>query len=291
MAGSTLAARALGRQLALYRTRAGLTRYAAAQVVETSQQTLSRIEDGLKAKVPDLWINALADAFSCSDQERRILLGLAHELRTAQQNWWRGYADQLNPGFDHLLGLEEAARKLSSWRVTAVPGLLQTTEYRRAIAWTESPEMTTEQVDRRLELATRRQTRWQDETFIMDVILSEYVLRDQIGGPAVMADQLRRLADVGQLPNISIRVVPFDAAGHLGSLVGTFVLLEFPKLPATGLAEPPVVFVEGYAGDLYLEREAEVKRYRDALSEISRVALDPDTTRRLLLSIVKEYGQ
>ncbi|WP_281033345.1 Scr1 family TA system antitoxin-like transcriptional regulator [Nocardia concava] len=52
-----------------------------------------------------------------------------------------------------------------------------------------------------------------------------------------------------------------------------------------------MVFVEEYAGDLYLEREAEVKRYRDAFAEISRVALDHDTSRQLILSVAKEYGE
>ncbi|WP_067568493.1 helix-turn-helix domain-containing protein [Nocardia acidivorans] len=291
MAGSTLAARALGRQLAMHRTRAGMTRYAAAQVVETSQQTLARIEDGLKAKVPDLWINALANAFSCTDQERRTLLGLAHELRSAQKSWWRAYADEMREGFDHYVGLEESARRMSTWRVTVIPGLLQTPEYRRAIAWTESPDMPTEQVEKRLEMAGRRQARLADPSFAIDVLLSEAALRDQIGGASVLANQLRRLAEMSELPNVSVRAVPFDAPHHLGSLVGSFVLLEFPKLSATGMTEPPVVYVEEHAGDLYLERESEVNRYRDAYTEIGRVALDVDMTRQLMLSIAKECGE
>ncbi|WP_067538317.1 helix-turn-helix domain-containing protein [Nocardia crassostreae] len=291
MAGSTLASRALGRLLAQYRKRAGLTVYAAAQVVETSQQTLGRVQDGVKSKVPQLWINALADAYGVGDDERRVLIGLAQELSSSQKNWWRAYADEMNPGFDHYMGLEQAARKYSAWRVTVVPGLLQTVEYRRAITWTESPGMPPDQVNKRLDMAVGRQARIRDTGYTVDVILSESVLRDRIGGPGVMADQLRRLAEDGTKPNVSVRVVPFESPGHLGSLVGSFVLLEFPKLPSTGLIEPPVVFVEGYAGDLYLEREGEVKRYREALAEISRVALSEDASRQLVLSIAKEYGE
>ncbi|QDP81406.1 hypothetical protein FOH10_24475 [Nocardia otitidiscaviarum] len=124
--------------------------------------------------------------------------------------------------------------------------------------------------------------------FELDVLLSEMVLRDRIGGPGVMAGQLLHLADMAQRPNVSIRVIPFDAPGHSGSLVGSFVFLEFPKLPATGLQEPPVVYVEGYAGDLYLERDPEVTRYRDAYAQIRRVALDENTSRQLILSLAKE---
>ncbi|WP_228808052.1 Scr1 family TA system antitoxin-like transcriptional regulator [Nocardia otitidiscaviarum] len=38
-----------------------------------------------------------------------------------------------------------------------------------------------------------------------------------------MADQLLHLVDMAQRPNVSIRVIPFDAQGHSGSLVCSFV--------------------------------------------------------------------
>ncbi|BAW07343.1 conserved hypothetical protein [Nocardia seriolae] len=69
------------------------------------------------------------------------------------------------------------------------------------------------------------------------------------------------------------------------------MLLEFPKLPATGMVESPVVYIEGFVGDLYLERETEVQRFRNAFAEISRVALDPDITRQRMLSRAKECGE
>ncbi|MFF0607616.1 DUF5753 domain-containing protein [Nocardia tengchongensis] len=237
-----------------------------------------------------MWINTLADAYGISDDERRVLLGLARELASVQPNWWRPYADGLRSGFDHYMGLEGAARRLHTWKVTIVPGLLQTPEYRRALAWTEFPDAPTEFIERLVEVAVRRQSRLAEEGFAIDVLLAENVLRDRVGGSAVMAGQLGRLAEAGQRPNVSIQVVPYGAPAHLGSLAGSFVLMEFPKLPSTGLQEPPIVYVEGYAGDLYLEREPEVKRYRDALTEIRRVALNPDASRQLVLSLAKEYA-
>jgi hypothetical protein len=74
-------------------------------------------------------------------------------------------------------------------------------------------------------------------------------------------------------------------------MVGSFILLGFPELPQSRLTEPPIVYVEEYAGDLYLEREEEVARYRSALREIDRVALDRLETRELILAAVKEYGE
>ncbi|GAB4587636.1 helix-turn-helix domain-containing protein [Nocardia sp. IFM 10818] len=290
--GSTLARRALGRELKRLREAKKLNQSAAGRVIGVSPQTIGRMEDGLPTKVSDLYINALCDAYAATDPERSMLLELALEVRTTQKSggrWWRAYADEMNAGFDHYMGLEDGASKLAVWKLAIVPGLLQTPEYRRAVAWTEYPGKPSDQVEKRVEMAVRRQARLEEPDFMVDIVLSETVLRDQIGGPGVMADQLERLADVGQQPNLSVRVVPFDAPGHLGSRVGSFVLLEFPKLSATGLTEPPMVYVEGYAGDLYLERETEVTQYRNAFAEISRVALNETATRQLVLSIAKEY--
>ncbi|WP_067689032.1 helix-turn-helix domain-containing protein [Nocardia jejuensis] len=294
LTGSTLARRALGRELKKLREARDMNQTQGGRVIGVSPQTIGRLEDGLPTKVSDLYMNALCDAYAATQERRRAILELALEVRATRKSgggWWRAYADELNAGFDHYMGLEESARRLAFWRSNLVPGILQTAEYRRAIAWTEAPAMPPEQVNKRVEMAMRRQIRLQEPEFQVDVLMSECALRDQVGGRGVMAGQLLRLIDAAELPNVSIRVVPFDVSGSLGSLLGSFVLLEFPKMSATGLIEPPVIYVEGYAGDLYLERELEVRRYRDAFAEIGRVALDQDATRQLMLSIAKEYGQ
>ncbi|MFE3187800.1 helix-turn-helix domain-containing protein [Nocardia sp. NPDC059240] len=292
VSGSTLARRALGRELRRLRITRGMNQAEAARAAETSPQSISRTEEGQSTRLTSFQINALCNVYGASDSERKLLLGLLQEVRSSRERgggWWRAYADEMNPGFDHYVVLERAARRLAIWRLAMIPGLLQTPEYRRAMAWTENPAMPTDQLEKRIEMAIRRQTRLEDKEFAVDVVLSEMVLRDDIGGAAVMVDQLQRLVDLSQLDHVSIRAVRFRTPGHLGSLVGSFALLEFPKLPVTGLVEPPMVFVEGYAGDLYLEREGEVDRYRNAFGEIARVALDQDTTRQLILSIVEEF--
>ncbi|MEV6095915.1 helix-turn-helix transcriptional regulator [Nocardia sp. NPDC051981] len=292
--GSTMARRALGRELKRLREAKRMRQSEAARAIGVSPQTIGRMEDGLPTKVSDLYINVLCNTYEATAGQRAMLLELALEVRTTHKSgggWWRAYADEMREGFDHYMGLEEAARRISVWKVTIIPGLLQTPEYRRALAWTETPGVQTGPVEKRVAMVVRRQARLDDPDFVVDVVLSEMTLRDRIGGAGVMAAQLRHLAEVGEFPNVSVRVVPFDTSGHLGSVTGSFVLLEFPKMSATGLIEPPVVFVEEYAGDLYLEREAEVKPYRNAFAEISRVALDHDTSRQFILSIAKEYGE
>ncbi|KZM73389.1 helix-turn-helix domain-containing protein [Nocardia terpenica] len=293
-AGSTLARRALGRELLRLRTKNDLTKADAARAAEVSPQSIGRTEEGLATRITALQTNALCNLFGATKEERKMLLGLVAEIRSTEKSkygWWRAYLDQLADDFNHYLALEDAARRLTAWRVTIIPGLLQTPEYRRAIAWAESPNAPAEDIEKRIEWATRRQARLEDPNFTLDVFLSEAVLRDEVGGPAVMNDQLRHLVNMSERPNVSMRIVPLGGPTNLGSYVGSFSYLEFPALGESKHVEPPIVYIEEYAGDLYLDREGEVARYERALQAIGRVALDQDQSRREILEAAEEYAE
>lgn len=294
MAGSTLARRSLGRRLRQLREAAKMSQSAAGRAVELSPQSIGRLEDGQATRTSSLHINALCDAYHASDGDRKLLLALGSEAREAHKTggkWWRAYEDEIPTFFNHYISLEDSASQLTFWSTNVIPGLLQTGDYRRVVAWTENPTWTHDEVERRVELAAKRQRRLQDPKAQILVLLHEVVLRNQIGSIAVMEEQLRRLATLSEYPNITIQVVPFKASNHFGMLAGPFVLLDFPVLPATKLQEPSVVFVEGFVGSLYLERESEVDQYRRAAQQIRRVALDPIQSRDLILEIAREYAQ
>lgn len=288
---STLASRAIGRELRRLRIAKGIGQSRAARIAELSPQSIGRLEEGQNTRITSFQINALCDAYAASDEERRVVLDLAREARAAREGktgWWRAYLDAVIENFNHYLALEEAANAATFWKLGIVPGLLQTPEYRRAIAWAETPNAPSDEIEKRVELATRRQARLEDPEFSVEVFLAEGVLRNQVGGRGVMEGQARHLAEIAELPNVSIQVLPFDARSILGLLAGSFVLMEFPPLPHSKAMEPPIVYVEGYAGDLYLEREEEVDRYRRVLAELRRVALDGYKSRDFVLAVAKE---
>ncbi|MFI5782964.1 helix-turn-helix domain-containing protein [Nocardia sp. NPDC051570] len=294
MSGSTLASRVLGRQLQKFRERAGLSQNVMARAAETSPQTYGRLEDGVKHNVPSMMINALCDRLRVSDSERRFLLSLGEEVRHVHKfggKWWRADIDEISSEFDHYMCLHDSARRLTTWSLNLVPGLLQTAGYRREIAWAENPLWTPEQVDHCLSLMTRRQERLTDSSFEVEAILSEMILRQMIGSTSVMADQLLHLVELGDRPNVTIRVAPFGVANAIGPVAGSFVWMDFSQLPSTKLQEPPAVYVEEYVGRLYLERREEIAPYRDALTRIRRIALNTDETRNLILAIAREYSE
>ncbi|WP_255218546.1 helix-turn-helix domain-containing protein [Nocardia carnea] len=291
--GSTLPKRALGRELRRLRERSGTNQAAAARAIEVSPQTIGRLEDGHASRPTTLQINGLCDRYGASDEERRFLLDLLQDSRTAKQSgagWWRAYADQIPADFNHYLALESAACHITSWQVTLLPGLLQTPGYRRALLWAAHPDWSTDDVERRIELAAARQEQLVGTGCRMTVLLSEAVLRHGVGGAGIMAEQLLHLRAMTELPAFSLRVVPFMARSLMGLIARSFVLFRFPVPSNTKIAEPPVVYVEGFAGSLYLERAGEISLYQGALREIERVALNEDETRELVSGVVKEFA-
>ncbi|NKY36455.1 helix-turn-helix domain-containing protein [Nocardia speluncae] len=288
---STLPRRALGRQLRKLRERAGYTQSAASRVAEISPQSYGRIEDGWQTKVTDLGLNALANAYEATDGERRLLLDLAREIREATASgggWWRAYADAMVSGFDHYLALEEAANWVTSWQTTVVPGLLQTRDYRQALTWALNPNQSSDDVNRTLDLAQRRQNLLDRPDFKFEAMLTEAVLRYNVGSSSVMADQVKHLLDRSDMPGVEVRIVPNTETSPVGLLSRSFVLFSFPPLHASKLQEPPVAYMEGFTGNLFVERDIEVAEYSREAERIRHVALSPSASKDLMLRISEE---
>jgi hypothetical protein len=64
---------------------------------------------------------------------------------------------------------------------------------------------------------------------------------------------------------------------------GEFVILDFPDPE-----DPPVAYVEGLMGDLYLESEGELELFHDAWTHVVEEALNVDDSLALLGVLAKE---
>ncbi|MEU8270125.1 DUF5753 domain-containing protein, partial [Sphaerisporangium sp. NPDC049002] len=107
-------------------------------------------------------------------------------------------------------------------------------------------------------------------------VISEAVLHQRFAvRPDTMRDQLRRLREVSDLPNITLQIMPLDAAPHPGS-AGGFSLVGFPD------AMPDVVLLENLIGASYVENVAEVKTFADAFNRIVATALSVDDSVALI---------
>ncbi|MGX1811824.1 DUF5753 domain-containing protein [Nocardia sp. NPDC055321] len=294
---STVSRRAFGKFLRQIREEAKVSSLSAGLHIETSKQTLLRMEDGIPTKIATSQIAQLLDLYKVRPDVRSEALRLWGEVREQakqqkmqgnSKGFWQPYADQIAPHFPHFLRLEAAADRAIAHQLVLVPGLLQTADYRRALARLEVPGLSAVNVERRIELVERRQARLSEGKFAMDVLLSEAALRHQPATSAVMAAQMRWLVEVSNRDNISVRVVPFSTSPHRGLVIQSFHMLEFPRSEG-GLVEPTVVYLEGAVGALYHEQPDVVGRYQEAISALRAVALSEAGTRDLVLRVAKEY--
>ncbi|MEV6071031.1 helix-turn-helix transcriptional regulator [Nocardia sp. NPDC052001] len=297
MAGVTVSSRAFGGFLRRIREDAHLTRLTAGLEIEVSPQVLIRLEGGQPTKVTTLQLERLLDLYNTPEAQRNEALklwqGIREQVKTARlqgnsRGFWQSYADQYVAHFPHYLRLEQAANRVTAHQLVLVPGLLQTSDYRRALARLEDPGLSAVNVERRIELAERRQVRLAEPEFTMNVFLSEAVLRHQPAARAVMSAQLYWLAEVGNRDNVSVRVIPFSTGPHQGLTIQSFHMLEFPCLES-GLVEPTVVYLEGAVGALYHEQSDVVDQYQQAISALRAVALSEVDTRDMVLQVAKEY--
>lgn len=287
--GSTLPRRQLGRYLRNGREECGLTLHQAAALIQRSASTLQRIERGMVAHLREVDIDALCKVYGFDEEASVAMKALA--VQGNEYSWWCEYGDVIPQNFDFYVGLEAAAQRLVSYEPELIPGLLQTPAYGSALMRASHPEDSEEEHARRVQLRIRRQARITRKyrPACLDVILRESALHGVVGGPKVMAVQLRYLADMSTRDNVEVQVLPFSCGFPLGEAVGPFVILEFDAIRKGEAAEPPVVYTECFTGGLYLTKSSAVHRYHQAYQDLRRSALDATASRDRLRQIAKEY--
>ncbi|QYN37815.1 helix-turn-helix domain-containing protein [Pseudonocardia sp. DSM 110487] len=289
--GSTVPRRQLGRYLRDLRGQARLTVRAAAEALEWSEAKIWRIETG-QTSMRSLDVEQMCRIYDAPADLTEGLMALAKE--TKAKGWWLSYGGDVIPeGFDVYIGLEEAASRLLWYEAELVPGLLQTADYARTLIRADNPGVDDDEIERRVQLRIARQSLITRVTAAPElrVVLNESILRRPVGGTAVIRAQLARLVEVSDLPNVALKVLPFDIGMHAGIMSGPFVVLEFPVSGNGRASEPPTVYVDGFTGSLFLDKAGEIARYRTAFADIWTAAVDEAASRDLILKTVEEFNQ
>lgn len=282
--------RKLGAELRRLRTNAGLTLDEVAEQMTCSTSKISRLETGKGIpKLPD--VRELIRIYGVSTEaERDALLGLVREGR--EHGWWEPLTEGLTPerfvldSPSRYPALEASAVSVRSFDIALFHGLLQTPDYTRALLGALLSRHTPHELDQLVALRTRRQQALfePENPLHLEVVLDEGVLRRVVGSPRIMADQLAVMLERAQLPTVTIQVVPL-AAGFHRAHVGSFGLLKFPPGGGTD-----VVYIEGHAGESYLENGSDVERYRSIFQDVVDCALSPEKSREVIARYRGEYA-
>ncbi|WP_344171647.1 helix-turn-helix transcriptional regulator [Pilimelia columellifera] len=287
--------RHIGRRFEALRLRAGLTQAQAAEALERGRATIGRIEDGderVRFRTND--VRAMLDLYGAPEAEREVLLGMTAETRNGRhKSWWHDYTETELPNwFGLYVSLEDGAETIRQFEAELVPGLLQTRAYAEELTGIPDGYLDAQERERRVNVRMERQSvLTRPRAPRLDVILSEAVLRREVGGAARMADQLDSLIESSKQANISVRVVPFAAGVHGGmAAVAPFTILDFPVDRLSGEPiEPPMAYAESLTGAMYLTRNDEVRAYQGVWNDLERRALDETSSKDMITTICKEY--
>ncbi|MCI4066083.1 helix-turn-helix domain-containing protein [Micromonospora sp. R77] len=271
----TVRLRRLAAELRGLRTAAGLTRDEVSEQTGINPATLYRIETA-KVRPQRRTLMAMLDKYGVTDEDKRSEL-IALSRQAAQLGWLQAYESELPELYTTYISFEAEARSVRNYESLFVPGLLQTENYARAVIRGVLPLATDADVQARVEARMQRQESLRKtEPLRLWAILDEAVLHRLTGGPAVMAEQLDALVTAACQPHVTLQVIPFTSGAHAG-MPGSFVVMDFPDP-----ADPALVYVDSMAGDLFLEREADVRRYTSTFEHLRATALDPSSSIKLI---------
>jgi len=264
-----LSRRTLGTELRRLREVAGVAVSRAAEELDCSISKISRIETGLSTpRRPE--IDTLVRLYEAPDS-RDELVQLAGEGKQAA--WYDSYGDLLAPGsaLHRFIGLEAGASLVRSYSSAAIPGLLQTAGYSRAIVTASRPGVSSDELETmvRMRLDRKRVLTRRPEPLRVSALLDESVLRRPAHGPGVMREQVEHLCHVvaAGSPEIDLRLLPFGVGLH-GLLGGAFQILSFDH------GESDVIFFEGQEGGGLHEKPDVVRAHAERLDAAWKQGLE-----------------
>jgi transcriptional regulator with XRE-family HTH domain len=291
--------RLLGSALRGYRESLGYNLDEAARVLECDRSKISRIETGDRGIRPKE-LRELLTEYGVPSAEQEALLAVAHRGR--EDGWWLDYRDVLSAGAQDYVIMEVAATDILIYEANQVPDLLQTPDYIRAVADADARYTSAEQRAHAMEVKLNRQhVVVAGNAPGLDVVITEGALRQTVGPPRVMREQLARLAAVAETGfadgqrdgevrdarrcRASLRVLPFAAGAQAAAGCGSVTLLQFAETPEIG-----VVHLAALSGGVSLDDREEVSRYLRTFAQLRSAALSPRRSAQLIRAVAKSYN-
>lgn len=274
----TVRSRRLGMLLRGIREERGLTLQQAARLLNRTPSSLSKLETGTRGIRRPALENMLDRYEVSGTADREALFALARD--SGKKGWWQRYEGTLSPSTLDYISLEADAAAIQSFQLHLIPGLLQTEAYTRALITSSISPSQPLDVDGLTAIRLRRQRiLTAPDPPRLWAIVSEAVLRQQVGGSGVMRAQLRRLSEVYELGNVTLQVLPFAAGAHPGHN-GSFTTLTTSDLT--------VVLVENLTTGWYLEEAADIRGHDLAFDHLRAAALSPSGSRSMIERLVSE---
>ncbi|MEU9332438.1 helix-turn-helix transcriptional regulator [Streptomyces sp. NPDC048290] len=253
-----------GNEVRLARESMGMSRADFGKEATCGYSLVAKVEQGQRVP-PREFAEACDRVFPNAGGRFMRLWPLA--LKYAFPPWFRPYVE-----------LEEKATAIRMFHPVLLPGLAQTEEYARAILragrCTDLDNLLTARLARQRILSRDKPTRlW--------LVLEEAVLKNVVGGPDVMREQLARLRGIAENPVHRVQIIR-NTGQYRASAASPFGLLSF----ATGT---DVVHVDGFPTGYVLAEQADVGAAQEAYDLLTALAAPPDESAELIDSVAKDW--
>jgi transcriptional regulator with XRE-family HTH domain len=240
-----------------------------------SAAKIGRLETGRRGANPRD-VRDLCEYYEVDSVERDRLVAMARDIQRDPSLQW------VTDAYAEYIALESIAGAVRIYEPMFIPGLMQTSEYYRAIVATDlnaalRPEFTNDWLQTSIEIRRKRQSRLTGENpLTCSAFLDENVIRRRVGSGQVMSDQLAHLIELSHTANVEIRVIPASIGVYPGCESSGFNLLDFARGDhLMGNA----CYVEGLVSVLWAEQTAEREHIWDIFAHLEGIALDVNESR------------
>lgn len=273
---TTPRARALAAALRSARENAGVGQRELARQLGMKHPQISYWERGQRLpKLED--VAGILACLGVVGAERGRILEIARNA--TEHNWLTAGTPGMSPGLAGVLDCEKTARAITDWSLSVVPGLLQTSDYARAIM--VAADLPSSEIEPRVMMRmARRDVLTRRTPAELTALVGEDALREVIGSDDITADQLRHLLTLSEMSTVTLRVVPARCGWHPG-LCGPFVIYDFDDTPS-------IVHLEHYRSSAFLYEAPDVADYRVAAARVRELALAPEDSTTLIAQIAEE---
>lgn len=178
---------------------------------------------------------------------------------------------------DKWVSAEARATLIHNFELSVIPGLLQTENYARAVL--RHNRRTSIDIEEGVRARLARQAILTDGNpptclFVID----EYALRRNLGGREVMAEQLIRLRELAEQPDIIVQTVPSGAEYYAGC---PFMIVRFDGTEIANLDD-------ALRGQI-IEGRDEIAELTRIWEDIRRAALSPKESLKLIEKVTAEW--
>ncbi|MFJ3672032.1 Scr1 family TA system antitoxin-like transcriptional regulator [Streptomyces sp. NPDC090106] len=185
--------------------------------------------------------------------------------------------------FAEAVEAEAEAIEIREYAPSLIPGLLQTPAYAHAVCRVYRPTAPEEEIEKLVRLRMERTRLLDDPTEpLVWAVIDEAALRRAAGGPQVMAEALRHIAELARRGRVIVQVLPLDAGAH-PAMEGAIKLMDFENAP-------PLVYFEGVGMGRLEDDPATAKHQRFTYHLLVAAALSPQNSLALIEAMAQDYA-